>query len=429
MGKQICPVLADPSITPSDLPPWIRREEVFNIDPATDRDEERWKILVLELRGLGKTNRAPYMPGDLSADFVPRPVEYAALMTAVLSDAPNRAVAVIGAGGYGKTLLVNALCRDPDVRFEFSDGIVRVEIGKERADVTELISDVIEMLHPDGNRPGFADVATASERLGELIGESRLLLVIDDVWREAQLRPFLRGGPNCVRLVTTRLPHVFQAIPHTDVRIDEMRAAEAVSLISMNLPIAGEPGSSARLAVLADRLGNWAQMLSVANGWIRDRIDNGERLTDSIARFERRLARDGPFVFNAKDETQRNREIRLCIDASVEDLDTSDATRFGELAVLPEDERVPLGIVEALWGETGQLDEDDTDDLIRRLDRLSLLQNLDLGERTLRHCQLKRPWYAPRVGGAAARVGELLCSPIVLSRSSRAGPKKAPSVR
>jgi hypothetical protein len=45
------------------------------------------------------------------------------------------------------------------------------------------------------------------------------------------------------------------------------------------------------------------------------------------------------------------------------------------------------------------------------------------------HCQLKRPWYARRVGGAAARVGELLCSPIMLSRSSRAGPEKALWVR
>ena len=41
-----------------------------------------------------------------------------------------------------------------------------------------------------------------------------------------------------------------------------------------------------------------------------------------------------------------------------------------------------------------------------------------------RYCQLKRPWYARRVGGAAARVGELLCSPITLPRSSRAGPEK-----
>jgi hypothetical protein len=40
------------------------------------------------------------------------------------------------------------------------------------------------------------------------------------------------------------------------------------------------------------------------------------------------------------------------------------------------------------------------------------------------HCQFKRPWYAARVGGAAARLGELLCSPIVLPRSSRGGPEK-----
>jgi alpha-ketoglutarate-dependent taurine dioxygenase len=39
------------------------------------------------------------------------------------------------------------------------------------------------------------------------------------------------------------------------------------------------------------------------------------------------------------------------------------------------------------------------------------------------HCQLKQPWYARRVGGAAARVGELLCSPIVLPRER--GRKKA----
>src|SRR5262249_45978824 len=45
------------------------------------------------------------------------------------------------------------------------------------------------------------------------------------------------------------------------------------------------------------------------------------------------------------------------------------------------------------------------------------------------HCQLKAPWYALRVGGAAARVGELLCSPVVLPALKRSGRKKAPSVR
>jgi WD40 repeat protein len=388
LGKRVSPVLADPDIKRGDLPPWMRREEVFDIDPKRDRGEERWKALLLVLRGDGRTRRVPYMLGDLTADFVQRPVEYAALRAAVLAETPEKTVALTtalrGAGGYGKTMLANKLCRDPDVRFEFSDGIVRVEIGKERDDVTGLISDLIQKLDPEGKRPGFTDVVTASEHLAEQIGESRLLLVIDDVWREAQVRPFLRGGPNCVRLVTTRLTYVLQAIPHTEVRIDEMRTAEATTLIAMNLPVVGEPGAAARLAALADRLGNWPQMLAIANSWLRVRVKKHERLTDSVARFERRLAKDGPFVFDSKDEIQRNKAIRLCIAASTEDLHATEAARLGELAVMPEDEDVPLSAIEALWAETSGLDEDGTDDLVQRLDALSLLQSLDLGVRTLR---------------------------------------------
>jgi len=64
-GKRVSPVLADPALERADLPPWMRREEVFDIDPARDRDAERWKALVLVLRGDGRTKRAPHMPGDL----------------------------------------------------------------------------------------------------------------------------------------------------------------------------------------------------------------------------------------------------------------------------------------------------------------------------------------------------------------------------
>ena len=150
-------MLADPTLKGADLPPWMRREEIFDIDPERDRNEERWKALVLVLRGDGQTTRVPYMPGDLPADFVPRPTEYEALKAAVLAEAPERTVALTtalrGAGGYGKTILANSLCRDPDVRFEFSDGIVRVEVGKERDDVTGLVSDLIERIDPGGNAP------------------------------------------------------------------------------------------------------------------------------------------------------------------------------------------------------------------------------------------------------------------------------------
>jgi hypothetical protein len=40
--------------------------------------------------------------------------------------------------------------------------------------------------------------------------------------------------------------------------------------------------------------------------------------------------------------------------------------RLGELAVLPKDEDVPLEVIAALWAETGGLDLDEADDLVRR---------------------------------------------------------------
>ncbi len=381
-GRMVSPVLADPTLHRADLPGWMRRSQIYEI-----ADPEQWQLLRRVLEGSGETRRVPYMAGDLAEDFVARPAEYARLKEAVLSAGSETAVALTtalrGAGGYGKTTLANYLCRDPDVRFEFADGILRVEIGKERDDVTGLIIDLIETLEPQGKRPGFQDVQTAAEYLAKLIGEARLLLVIDDVWREAQLRPFLRGGPNCARLVTTRLPQVLPA-RHTPIVIDAMQDAEALRLIAVNLPDADKVATRVRLTALADRLGNWAQMLGIANGWMRERVGQGEPLGDAIDRFERRLSARGLIGFDPRDERQRNRAIHACVEASLEDLPPDELAKLGELAVLPEDAAVPLSVVEALWRETGGLDADETDNLMRRLHGLSLLQSLDLADRTLR---------------------------------------------
>jgi hypothetical protein len=153
VGKKVSPVLGDPTIKRSDLPPWIKREEIFDI-----AEPERWRELVRILQGPGETRRAPYMPGDLREGFVPRPAEYNKLKSAVLTAGTDKTVAITtalhGAGGYGKTTLANYLCRDPEVRFEFGDGILRVEIGKERDDVTGLVLDLITKL--DGRRSAQA---------------------------------------------------------------------------------------------------------------------------------------------------------------------------------------------------------------------------------------------------------------------------------
>ena len=56
-----------------------------------------------------------------------------------------------------------------------------------------------------GKRPGLESLIAAAAKLGEVLGDRRILLIIDDAWREQDLRPFLQGGRNTTRLVTTRL--------------------------------------------------------------------------------------------------------------------------------------------------------------------------------------------------------------------------------
>ena len=79
--------------------------------------------------------------------------------------------------------------------------------------------------------------------------------------------------------------------------------------------------------------------------------------------------------------------------------------RLNELAVFPEDVSIPVQTVELLWQQTAALDEIDTEDLLQRLFRLSLLLELDLAERTARLHDVVRTWLRREIG--PVRVAEL----------------------
>ncbi|MBV8096154.1 MAG: hypothetical protein JO110_23555 [Acetobacteraceae bacterium] len=61
VGKKVSPVLADPAIKRSDLLPWIRREEVYEI-----AEPERWRQLVRVLEGPGETKPSVLTCGPLT---------------------------------------------------------------------------------------------------------------------------------------------------------------------------------------------------------------------------------------------------------------------------------------------------------------------------------------------------------------------------
>jgi WD40 repeat protein len=317
-------------------------------------------------------------------DFVPRPHEFNQLLAHLCSsDSGPVAItaALAGAGGFGKTTLAKAICYDERVQAAFPAGVLWVEIGQEPGNLIGKVEDLV--LHLTGARQwaGFTDLNAAATRLAQALGERRLLLVIDDVWDSAHLQPFLEGGPHCTRLVTTRLPHVLPATAR-NVLVDAMQQQEAVALLGFGLPDAA--AHTATLQRLAQRLGEWALLLKLVNGALREQVEAGSPLAEAFAFVTAGLDEEGISAFNLEHQEGRHAAVDRTIALSLRLLTSDEQARYAELAVFPEDVAVPLATVTRYWHATGTLSGFKVQRLCSKLARLSLLLGYDLAAKTIR---------------------------------------------
>ena len=157
-----------------------------------------------------------------------------------------------GAGGYGKTTLARALCADPDIQDAFHDGILWTTLGESPGPLLGRLQDLIAIL------TGRAPRASAPRRQPRASSRSssadrRMLLVIDDLWHAAHARPFLRGGPHCARLITTRNS---DTLPPNARRgaVDAMQGREAVAVAPGQAPRSARTQRSPQLAARLGRM-------------------------------------------------------------------------------------------------------------------------------------------------------------------------------
>jgi WD40 repeat protein len=348
-----------------------------------------WKLLGVNHQALVRlpgTDASPFMPADLPAGFVPRPHEFVELKKSLLRGPRNRPTAItsalLGAGGYGKTMLALALCHDQEIQDAFPDGILWVTLGVQPSNLVGKIEDLVYFLRRE--RPSFTSREAAMAKLREALAERTCLLVIDDVWHVSHLTPFLQGGPRCARLITTRidqiLPPSVQCMP-----VDAMRQEEAVQLLQTGLD--REPGEKEAQLIrqLAKRLGEWPLLLALANGVLRERVGRlREPLPTALTYLQRALEKRGVVAFDARNARERTEAVTRTVEVSLEQLSPDECMRFEELAIFPEDVTIPLATVHSLWKVTGNLDELATEDLCQQLYSFSLLLSCDLQTRSIR---------------------------------------------
>ena len=250
-----------------------------------------------------------------------------------------------GAGGFGKTRLATWACHLPSVKARYPGGLLWTTLGQE-VHGTELavrINDISFAL--SGERPTISDPDAAGVELGRLLDEHEsVLLVIDDVWDEPQLRPFRFGGQSCTRLITTRTPDLLPARINC-IQVDAMSEEQARLLICDG--VTGVPESAAtRLASLS---GRWPVLLNLINGALRRRISRGQQPDLAAQEIIGQLETHGPGALDPSRPAERSQAVRTTVDASLTLLSPTDQHYYFDLAIFPEDVDIPLELLEALW--------------------------------------------------------------------------------
>ncbi|MFD0406115.1 NB-ARC domain-containing protein, partial [Kitasatospora sp. NPDC127116] len=284
-----------------------------------------------------------------------------------------------GAGGFGKTRLARMVCADRTVRRRFRGRVYLVTIGRDvrsAAEIAAKVSEVTRLI--TGDDTAFTDPELAGDHLGRLLAQRpRTLLVLDDVWERAQLDPFLRGAPNCVRLVTTRRRQLLDGRAGSQlVLVDGMSEQEARTVLLEDLDPALLPDNS--VAELLAQTGRWPLLLRLVNRLIVAEAQLGVPVPDAADMALRRLRQAGPAAadtagMDAAVPAQRERAVEATIEAAVDLLPLTGRDRHRELGVFVEDEAIPVGLVRRLWQISGGLTAAQSHALLTELAGLSLL--------------------------------------------------------
>jgi WD40 repeat protein len=369
-------------------------------------------------------------PPPLAPVFsVPGPVEGAVerlgildqLVASVLAPSSNpgaTTIGVVGAGGFGKTILARMLVNREDVRGHFSQGIAWVDVGKDVSgpELAGVVNGLVERL--TGFRPATSDPFTAGYALSEALQGRRILLVVDDVWTPAQVEPFLQGGSGTVRLITTRNSGVLPEGTERSVTVDAMTESEGASLLTRGLPDA----PSAMVQALAKATGGWPLLQALVNGQVRKRIVRGETEMSALDWAARRLKEAGPAALDVNNPADRTNAVSATLQASLDLLDPQEIDRYIELAIFPQNVQVPLPVLTRYWHAAGGWDRERVDAFCDLLADSSLLADyrLDPPVPRIHIHDVIREWLIHRAGD---RVGgwhkKLLDAHRELARNSR----------
>jgi hypothetical protein len=382
IGVCICPIQpkfpstsmeSEVKVLRAKWPRWMQQIQTFDF-------EGYWNRFVAVLQSPCQATRTPFLARSLPANFVRRPAEHRRIIDGILDEGhqnpSGKTVVLYGSGGFGKTTLALSVCHDEHIFAACDGGVLWATLGAEPKPISELTAIYGALT---GERPQFATLEDAMVAVSQKLEGKRSLMVIDDVWQDDHLAPFLQGGEQSSRLITTRRFDI--ALDHADqecrVNVVELTPEEAQEVLTARLlpPPPAPPPSSAVLSSfrqLAARFGEWPLLLQLANRTLYGQIARGRSVMDALKSANEVYDKMGVVAFDRGNATAREQAIAKTVELSLGQLN-EERQRCLELAIFPEDTDVPLEWIGLVW----QTDAAMTQMLAERMHDLALIK-LDL---------------------------------------------------
>jgi len=352
------------------LPRLLTQAKVF--DPAREED---WRQLTSVLEGPSTQGRVAFMAGD-RPDYVARTQEFTALKQALLNTF-GKSVALVsplqGIGANGKTTLAKTLAHDDDLLDAYPHGVIFVDLGDPTRDTIERLHAITLHLRPDTERP--VDLEAAISMWRAVLQNKRFLILLDDVRREDDMLPFLRGGNDCARLITTRDERILDD-NSIKIVLGPMREEESFALLARGLEEQETKACASALEQLGAALLYWPLLLGLANRILYEHRARGLDLAAAVNLVRAAL----PVEADAAERPDDARTYPSLVPkilglgtALLTDAYPQADERLRELSIFPGHETIPRSLAATLWHQGAALASPQAEALLARFQALELV--------------------------------------------------------
>ena len=257
-------------------------------------------------------------------------------------------VAFVGLGGAGKSALASALVRDDTVRARFRAGIFWLSVGrtKDGPPAWRLkLTNWARELHKPNDRIMEASrmgVESLVDLVNEGFGAARMLLIFDDVWENSEALLFKRLGPECRRVLTTRVNSVANVVStHGVLPVDDLPDSEEARELFDRLAPAVVQQRPDTASVAIPVIGRLPLVLVIAASYLQARVIDDptcldEALADVLDVNQRlKLAPEMPDLITTDSLRETAATLEAVIDLSAGSLSIEDRRALTSLAAFP----------------------------------------------------------------------------------------------